>query len=629
MKPPSSSARARVVSVVIAVCLNPLTSLVACTLNVPQDYQEQDQWCWAACSQAVLAYYGTNVTQTQIAQYGTAGADIGNWLFGSSTNPTMNGVDLILYYFQQITSTGYTNALSQDVVRTEICTNVRPVVIGWNWTSGGGHMIVIRGLDDDGTTYLMDPWYGPTINTFSWVLSGDSHIWTETLQLEGTPCTLTVASSNPVSGVSIAVSPSDNNAQNNGTTQFTRTYNKNTIVTLTAPSNASGNNFQMWQRDGADWTTSTSATLTTDAGHTLTAVYVTPPNAIFSASPSNGVAPLTVNFSDTSAGNITNRFWDFGDGATTNIATTSVSHTYVAGTYTVTLTVSGPDGIATDTQSNCIGVITPFQAWQIQYFGSTTNPLAAANVDADGTCQNNQFKYAAGLDPTNPASVFMLEIQNVPNQPTHKNLIYGPIANGRTYVAESTTDLLAGVWTPQAVSAPLTNLAQVTVTDPSATTARKFYRIEIFSAITNIVIQDSVGDGISDPWRAQYFPSVDPTGETTNNLSCASCDADGTGQNNYFKYVAGLDPTNPASVFVLGIAATNQPSQNNLMFTPLALGRTYTPQFSTNLPSGVWLPLTTYAGPLTNNNGTQVTITDANPIPPQEFYRIGISLPGQ
>jgi hypothetical protein len=42
--------------------------------------------------------------------------------------------------------------------------------------------------------------------------------------------------------------------------------------------------------------------------------------------------------------------------------------------------------------------------------------------------------------------------------------------------------------------------------------------------------------------------------------------------------------------------------------------------------SGVWLPLTTYTGPLTNN-GIQVSIIDTNPIPPQEFYRISISLP--
>jgi hypothetical protein len=122
-------------------------------------------------------------------------------------------------------------------------------------------------------------------------------------------------------------------------------------------------------------------------------------------------------------------------------------------------------------------------------------------------------------------------------------------------------------------------------------------------------------------WQAQYF-------NCTNCLSAQmGADADGTGQNNLFKYIAGLDPTNPASVFILNVAsATNQFQAMNLNFNPLALGRSYTPEFSTNLVSGVWLPLTTYTGPVTNN-GSQVTITDTNPIPPQEFYRIDISLP--
>jgi uncharacterized repeat protein (TIGR03803 family) len=143
--------------------------------------------------------------------------------------------------------------------------------------------------------------------------------------------------------------------------------------------------------------------------------------------------------------------------------------------------------------------------------------------------------------------------------------------------------------------------------------------------VANFTAVDSVGDGIPDWWRAQYFSGG---GTNTNNVSCATCDADGTGQNNFFKYVAGLDPTNPASVFVLSIAsATNLSSSNNLFFTPLALARTYTPQFTTDLVSGVWGPLTTYVGPATNINGTQVTITDTNPIPPAEFYRIQISLP--
>jgi hypothetical protein len=63
----------------------------------------------------------------------------------------------------------------------------------------------------------------------------------------------------------------------------------------------------------------------------------------------------------------------------------------------------------------------------------------------------------------------------------------------------------------------------------------------------------------------------------------------------------------------------------SLLFSPVATGRTYTPQFSANLAGGVWLPLTAYADALTNGN--QVTITDTNPIPPQEFYRIDMSLP--
>ena len=131
-------------------------------------------------------------------------------------------------------------------------------------------------------------------------------------------------------------------------------------------------------------------------------------------------------------------------------------------------------------------------------------------------------------------------------------------------------------------------------------------------------------DGIADLWMQQYFGH--PYGQASDN-SRATDDADGSGQNNLFKYVAGLDPTNPASVFVFSITCgTNQFQAMSLSFNPVALGRTYTPQFSTNLVSGVWIPLTTYPGPVTNI-GNQVTITDTNPIPPQEFYRIDITLP--
>jgi len=86
--------------------------------------------------------------------------------------------------------------------------------------------------------------------------------------------TLTVASSNPGSGVSITVSPNDNNGQASGVTQFTRVYNNNTNMSLTASSTAGGNNFQKWQLDGVDLTTSLLANFVMDANHTMTAVYM-------------------------------------------------------------------------------------------------------------------------------------------------------------------------------------------------------------------------------------------------------------------------------------------------------------------------------------------------------------------
>ena len=47
--------------------------------------------------------------------------------------------------------------------------------------------------------------------------------------------TLTVKSAYPSSGVAITVSPNDNLGKGNGTTEFTRRYRGNTVVTLTAP----------------------------------------------------------------------------------------------------------------------------------------------------------------------------------------------------------------------------------------------------------------------------------------------------------------------------------------------------------------------------------------------------------
>jgi hypothetical protein len=57
---------------------------------------------------------------------------------------------------------------------------------------------------------------------------------------------LTVASVAPSSGVSISVSPSDNNGASTGSTPFTRTYNAGTQVTLSAPLQDGSYSFVSW-----------------------------------------------------------------------------------------------------------------------------------------------------------------------------------------------------------------------------------------------------------------------------------------------------------------------------------------------------------------------------------------------
>ncbi len=70
------------------------------------------------------------------------------------------------------------------------------------------------------------------------------------------------------------------------------------------------------------------------------------PTAAFSATPTSGCAPVIVNFTDQSTGDITDWNWDFGDA--TGDTTQNPSHTYnVAGSYDVRLIVFGPGGADT------------------------------------------------------------------------------------------------------------------------------------------------------------------------------------------------------------------------------------------------------------------------------------------
>jgi hypothetical protein len=125
-------------------------------------------------------------------------------------------------------------------------------------------------------------------------------------------------------------------------------------------------------------------------------------------------------------------------------------------------------------------------------------------------------------------------------------------------------------------------------------------------------------DQIDDSWQVQYF------GQPPNPLAGPSADADGTGQTNLFKFVAGLNPLD-GSRFTLSIQnVSGQPSQKNLVFTPLVGGRTYVAQFTTTLPNpNSWGTLT---GTTQSDNGATRTVTDTSASAPKS-YRVQITKP--
>ena len=81
-----------------------------------------------------------------------------------------------------------------------------------------------------------------------------------------------------------------------------------------------------------------------------------PPVANFSATPLSGSTPLIVNFTSTST-NTTSHDWDFNGDGTLDASGILAQYTYnEAGTYTVSLTATGPNGVDVETKSNYVTV---------------------------------------------------------------------------------------------------------------------------------------------------------------------------------------------------------------------------------------------------------------------------------
>jgi PKD repeat protein len=161
---------------------------------------------------------------------------------------------------------------------------------------------------------------------------------------------------------------------------------------------------------------------------------VSPPVASFSAAPTNGTAPLTVTFTDSSTGTITNRFWQFGDGNLTNSMATTVTYEYTApGTNTVQLIVSGPGGSSTNVEANLITVgntssVPPSPP--VASFGAAptggTVPLTVTFTDTStGTITNRSWQFGDG-NVLNTMATTVIYQYTAPGTDTVQLIVSGP-----------------------------------------------------------------------------------------------------------------------------------------------------------------------------------------------------------
>jgi hypothetical protein len=112
-------------------------------------------------------------------------------------------------------------------------------------------------------------------------------------------------------------------------------------------------------------------------------------------------------------------------------------------------------------------------AWELRYFGSTN---AAPHEDADGDGLDNLEEFRAGTDPTNAASVAV--IQSVQRRGADLVIRFTSVA-GKAYRLERTMNFAGGTWTAVRANLPGTGEVMEAVDPGAAAGPAYFYRLRI------------------------------------------------------------------------------------------------------------------------------------------------------
>ncbi|AKB81749.1 cell surface protein [Methanosarcina barkeri 3] len=174
------------------------------------------------------------------------------------------------------------------------------------------------------------------------------------------------------------------------------------------------------------------------------------PVAVFTATPTSGTAPLTVNFTDQSTGTVSSYAWDFNNDGNVDSTEQNPIYTYAAaGSYTVNLTVIGPGGSDSKVKTGYVKVTGSSPGKPVAAFSASPasgkTPLTVTFTDTstgsptkwkwsfgDGTTstkQNPKHKYSAAGKYTITLTVSNAKGSNTATETDYVKVISKPAAN--------------------------------------------------------------------------------------------------------------------------------------------------------------------------------------------------------
>jgi hypothetical protein len=296
---------------------------------------------------------------------------------------------------------------------------------------------------------------------------------------------LTIASTNPSSGVSIALTSAENNSTTYQTTGVSLTYAAGSSFTLTAPPTAGLNAFSSWS--GCAYTTTVTCAVTLNADTTVSANYVTtgittPTVTVTPSSPAITTGQslsVTVAVAGTTGGVTPTGTVTLSSGSYTSAVTTLSGGNAQIGIPANILSVGSdtlqvvytPDAASTSiySQASGSGLVTVFIP-SITSPTVTVTPSPSSITTAQGVAVTVTVAGTAGDTPTGTVTLYSGNYSSAVTTLSSGSVIIdvhaGSLAVGN--------DTLLAVYTPDTASAPIYSQAlgtsSVTVTAPAITT---------------------------------------------------------------------------------------------------------------------------------------------------------------